>query len=568
MTAEIQQLVRDTVRLTGAPPPELLNGNGPTLSASAVTDQSLYLVGLIGGKEVGKSALVNALVGQPITRTTSFGPGTDCVIAYAHESAEPELHAMLQREVPGQFRIVTHTLPHLRRQVLVDLPDIDSHWASHVQITKQMLRHMLFPVWVQSIEKYADLQPQQLLATVATGNAAPNFLFALNKTDQLQAAEGDAAVNELRDDFAGRVAKTLNIEVPRVWMLSAMKPDAFDLPALREVLSRQKTDLAVRSSQQLAVKQQDRSLSAWLATQDLQGRAERAGRLVIEAEELLAMRVGQPLLEQSLPALMDDPASRLALTDEVMSLRVSRWPIVNLVQTVLTPVLAVVRRNVGATRSAGLPDAEALVQAHLQPRGVPLSTLVRGVFAQLQQSQPEISRLYANRKLWEDMQADAAADGLRDSLVDAIALHRDKVRDRLAGKRGVVTAPLRWLLTIGMLIWFPIGQPVTMEAMKDNVPTFISHIAWLAVTIFSVQVLLQNLTFLMMYFFVLWVILRWDTQRRILRFGSRWKSDTSPDGLSGRTTQWMDDLLSPIKSAGEEAGDLARRAKSLMLDTA
>ena len=566
MTAEIQELVRDTVRITGATPPDLLDGNSPTLAASAVADQSLYIVGLIGGKEVGKSALVNALVGQPITRTTSFGPGTDSVIAYAHESAEPQLHAMLQREVPGQFRIVTHAMPHLRRQVLLDLPDMDSHWASHVQITKRMLRHMLFPIWVQSIEKYADLQPQQLLATVATGNAAPNFLFALNKTDQLQAAEGDAAVIELRDDFARRVAKTLNIDVPRVWMLSAMKPEAFDLPALREVLSRQKSDVAVRSSQQLAVKQQDRSLGVWLAAQDLEGRAERAGRLVTEAEELLAMRVGVPLLEQSLPALMDDPASRLALTDEVMSLRVSRWPIVNLVQTVLTPVLAVVRRNVGATRSAGLPDAEALVEAHLQPRGVPLATRVRGVFAQLQQSQPDISRLYANRKLWEDMQADAAATSLRDSLVDAVSLHREQVRDRLAGRRGVITAPLRWLLTIGMVIWFPFGQPVTMEALNDTVAGFVASIPRLAVTIFSVQMLLQNLTFLMMYFFVLWVVLRWDTQRRILGLGSRWKSDTSPDGLAGRATQWMDDLLAPIRSTGEEAADLARRASALQRD--
>jgi hypothetical protein len=67
-----------------------------------------------------------------------------------------------------------------------------------------MLRHMLFPVWVQSVEKYADLQPQKLLAAVTAGNDPANFLFALNKADQLASAD---AVEELRDDFAARIAR-------------------------------------------------------------------------------------------------------------------------------------------------------------------------------------------------------------------------------------------------------------------------------------------------------------------------------------------------------------------------
>ena len=87
--------------------------------------------------------------------------------------------------MPGQYRIVTHELPALPRQVLLDLPDIDSHFASHLQVTRTMLRHMLFPVWLVSIEKYADLQPQRMLSRVADGNAPNNFIFCLNKVDQL-----------------------------------------------------------------------------------------------------------------------------------------------------------------------------------------------------------------------------------------------------------------------------------------------------------------------------------------------------------------------------------------------
>src|SRR5205085_3881770 len=105
---------------------------------------------------------------------------------------EPALRALLEREVPGQFRIVTHDSAHLLRQVLLDLPDIDSHWRAHLEVTRTMLRHMLYPVWVQSVEKYADRQPQEMLARVAAGNATQNFVFCLNKVDQVEGREGGA----------------------------------------------------------------------------------------------------------------------------------------------------------------------------------------------------------------------------------------------------------------------------------------------------------------------------------------------------------------------------------------
>ena len=63
--------------------PEMLDPDAPVLQDSG---EGIYLVGLIGGKEVGKSALVNALVGAPITDETSHGPGTETIVAYVHRS--------------------------------------------------------------------------------------------------------------------------------------------------------------------------------------------------------------------------------------------------------------------------------------------------------------------------------------------------------------------------------------------------------------------------------------------------------------------------------------------------
>jgi hypothetical protein len=196
MSDEIDSLVQEVAALREAPVPEVRREGAPVLDERAISDArerdgSFYFVGLIGGKDVGKSALVNALVGRDITASTSFGPGTETVVAYAHRDVADEVAERLDREAPGRIRIVTHEQDDLRSQVLLDLPDIDSHYADHIDLTRRMLRHMLFPVWIQSIEKYADHQPQRLLATVAAGNDPANFVFCLNKVDQLSASGND-----------------------------------------------------------------------------------------------------------------------------------------------------------------------------------------------------------------------------------------------------------------------------------------------------------------------------------------------------------------------------------------
>src|SRR5439155_9707919 len=219
MNDQLEQLISETVELTEVEPPDLLADDSPTLVDRAGDDESFYLIGVIGGKDVGKSSLINALVGREITARTSYGPGTESVIAYSHQSVQSALRELLVREVPHAYQIRPHDIAHLTRQVLLDLPDIDSVYSDHIETTRRMLRHMLYPLWVQSIEKYADQRPQKLLARVAEGNDPANFIFCLNKCDQLLEREGQAAVEQLRDDYSQRVARLLKLDSPpRVFM--------------------------------------------------------------------------------------------------------------------------------------------------------------------------------------------------------------------------------------------------------------------------------------------------------------------------------------------------------------
>src|SRR6185436_18824083 len=117
MLVDYQQLVDEIRDLIGAAGPALMEEDAPVLADDALNagGEGMYLVAIIGGKDVGKSALVNALVGQEITARTSFGPGTEIAVAYAHEDQKQNVQDLLQREAPGQFRIVTHRIDDLRR---------------------------------------------------------------------------------------------------------------------------------------------------------------------------------------------------------------------------------------------------------------------------------------------------------------------------------------------------------------------------------------------------------------------------------------------------------------------
>jgi GTPase Era involved in 16S rRNA processing len=566
ISSETAQLVKDAIDFTGSSGPDILDADAPVLRDQVIADtddDGLYLIGLIGGKEVGKSALVNALAGSVITAQTSHGPGTQTVIAYVHHDREKQIRDLLQKETPGRFSIVLHRNDRLSRQVLLDLPDIDSRFADHVEITRRMLRHMLFPIWIQSVEKYADAQPQNLLAKVGAGNDPSNFLFCLNKVDQLSSADELA---EIRADYAKRLARVLRLPAdPRVYMISAIKPMEFDLPELLKLLSREKTSKIVRQSKDLAGQQRQRSLLGWLENLNLSQRAAEIARLDEEASEMLSQRVGVPLMELAIPSLLEDAGYRQVMTDGVLARRVARWPIVNVVHSLLSPLRIFVRENSAA--GLGFNGPAALVDSHLPTGSASIASLVQSTFAQLHQSHPRLASLYAQQKPWESMDAETAEARLRTELLETVQRQRDVVMSRLAGRAGIIAPFFRVLLTIGALLWFPLVQPV-LAAMLPNKGLFktASDIGLLLVQIMSAEFLLKSLGFLALWYLLLWALIRWDTRRRVDRLLARWKTAKQPDpslNLSTRTLQWLDDLLEPIRSARQTIEKLVERVSEL-----
>ena len=116
------------------------------------------------------------------------------------------------------------------------------------------------------------------------------------------------------------------------------------------------------------------------------------------------------------------------------------------------------------------------------------------------------------------------------------------------------------------MIWFPIVQPVAEVLLSGSVVRTTGGIALLVVQLLGATYLLKSAGFLAIWFLVLWLILRWDTQRRINRMLSRWRQTDADDparSLPTAVMNWVDELLDPIHVAARREETLAQKAQSL-----
>ncbi|MGH7179944.1 MAG: hypothetical protein ACREJC_21385, partial [Tepidisphaeraceae bacterium] len=163
-------------------------------------------------------------------------------------------------------------------------------------------------------------------------------------------------------------------------------------------------------------------------------------------------------------------------------------------------------------------------------------------FAHLRQTDPALATLYRTRRLWDDAPADAAGTELSVRLIASLEAQRQTLSDSMSSKLTLIWSPLRWLLTIGALLWFPLVQPILETALNVSGKLSVRDIARLIVPLIGATYLLKSVAFLCIYFVVLWLIVRWDTQRRAARFIKR-----SSSGLTAATLEWVDELSAPIR---------------------
>ena len=215
----------------------------PTLEAEKVRAGSearlgypsdAYVLALIGGTGVGKSSLLNALAGEPVSAASARRPTTSDAVAWVPTDARVDVDELLKwLDVRD---IHEHEDGGVRGVAILDLPDIDSVDPKHRDKVEILLPKVDAVVWVTDPEKYHDavLHDDFLRSWVPR---LDRQAIVVNKADRLR----NGGIDDVRRDLQHDVATTLAVagrRPPPVIVTSALDGQA-DLKELRKWLGRQ-----------------------------------------------------------------------------------------------------------------------------------------------------------------------------------------------------------------------------------------------------------------------------------------------------------------------------------------
>ncbi|HET9905507.1 MAG TPA: dynamin family protein [Anaerolineales bacterium] len=179
-----------------------------TLQEAILQLDELFLLVVVGEFNAGKSALVNALLGEKVllegaTPTTS----RVTLVKWGEKVAE--------QVVDESFAIYTYPLPLLQELNIVDTPGTNAVIRQHERLTSDYVPRSDLVLFVTSADHPLTESERQFLERILAWGK--KVVFALNKADII---ESDAALNEIRS-FVLKHASAVLGDAPEFFPVSA-----------------------------------------------------------------------------------------------------------------------------------------------------------------------------------------------------------------------------------------------------------------------------------------------------------------------------------------------------------
>lgn len=179
-----------------------------TLEQAILQLDELFLLVVVGEFNAGKSALVNALLGEKILPEGAT-PTTSRVtfVKWGEQIGE--------QIVDEDFGIFSYPLPLLREMNIVDTPGTNAVIRRHERLTQEFLPRSDLVLFVTSADRPMTESERQFLEGIRIWGK--KVIFALNKEDIL---ENQAALDEVRD-FVLKYAERVIGAKPELFAVSA-----------------------------------------------------------------------------------------------------------------------------------------------------------------------------------------------------------------------------------------------------------------------------------------------------------------------------------------------------------
>lgn len=472
---------------------------------------SLWVWGVLGGKDVGKTTLIRALSGRD---TSDVKPradeGTARPVVHLHAG---DIDALTARLAPMEdIAIETNDdLPaSMRGLVLVDLPDFDSTFDRHVGQVRRVAALLDGVIWLTTPKKVGDRRAIDEIRRVLKD--CGNFVYVVNKMDWVLANAADGVASEYR-----RVAQALNRQVefchPRdadgraftvaaryasVDALLDAVADRRDVPdrtavvtadpsltvaardliesfeRLRRALTSPPTAAAAAAGKRANLRYQSATQARGLLghyraheTLDRLNAALAPDALATVVERALP----GPYCSRVLQSLNDDRRLFAEWSTALFRGRVAHWALLGIIAWPLTLLGTLLNRlRSGGTASAG-DDADPFRQD-----GVGVEDRLAGIDAAFRS---RLTRDLARLEI-EPVPVETLTGQFRTDAFSLAAAQRHAVMavefDRRPGFVGLL---VRRFLPFAVLIWFPMAQPLLAAVLPVDGGEAISADRWL-----------------------------------------------------------------------------------------
>ncbi len=496
--SELEKLNQELAALLGAEPAELTSG------ATRALNDELVICGILGGKDVGKSTLINALAGRDVSADEQeVGEGTRRPMAYVHQDSRAAVASRLsqiEQQVP--IDVTVHHADPVRNVVLVDLPDFDSQFQDHLQQVKTIAPLLDRVLWVMTPRKVGDRVWADMFRQVIKDPR--NVHCVLNKIDELLSdanpfkvasdprvgratafwrdqhqwmaqslvAAGCAQEDEHRFLIAAKYVGAAEFVDRIAWMwadcdwtrycddrdtvgrLACLTQDEFE--RLRQSV------LGPVSAQQVCmIKQanQRRELAEGARTLRRHYDLKRTGELLSSVcdpayqQDLLNDAFGPDYCQTVAQSLQARLRPNAELADELLERRVEHWPLLRLVYW----LFGWLPRLLGRRYAAGAAARSEVPSDPFRVTGLGLTERIDLLR----------SRLLADYALLFDRLGIAGEAPSTDALGVGVGAAADRLEIELESRlfdclRAADAPPRRWkkIAVWAVLIWFPLVQPV------------------------------------------------------------------------------------------------------------
>jgi len=518
-----------------------------SLASEALASAGLPLLvyGIVGGKDVGKTTLLNALIGSEVSREEFPGyiaEGTRKPVAYLHRDKQ-KIFAdwMLERGLEAtEYLCSLHDNSSLYNVVFLDMPDYDSVYPGHKEICQRLAGKLDRIVCVSIIGKELDRDLEDFLRQADRSERA--WILVLNKYDAIPRPSKNP-IERLKPDLLEgyRSLGLKDLTEQDIFVLSALQPDRHDFQTLRnrllrlhpdEELARHKQNEALRQVAGALCKKRD--AIGW--DKDL----ERLETLLQGMEQNLRNLFSPEEIQKAERRLLAAGGPQARASAELLRVKVEGYALLPWVVKPLLPLIAWLGGRMTFSQNVG---NDALFERIFTFQGRPPKTRITDTLYALTRNVLDLERRFEEGfRLFDEGSIEEAYGEFQGGLERTLKIELDRYIESMPPP-----GPLLRRLPIAIVGWFVILQPILERwlesaARNDHNATSntIIQLLYQTVCMLSAGFWLQTLLTVVLVFALMtgWLYARAAreiSQRTTLSIREWWADSKTAMLLAGKT---------------------------------